>query len=83
LEGAGFKIKNKIHSVFTMRYLYGTAFLNNTFIILGFIDAWRGLFSEKDKPTFFQRFEQRLNEYAKSHGELMLTIPILYIECTK
>lgn len=83
LEKAGFVIKQKIESGYKMRFLNGTTFLNNTFTIVGFIDSWRNLFSETDKQIFFERFEQRLNEYSKRQGELKLTIPMLYVECRK
>jgi hypothetical protein len=41
------------------------------------------MFNETDKPIFFNRFEQKLNEYSKAKGELKLTIPMAYFECKK
>ncbi len=83
LETSGFVIKNKINAIYKMRFLNGTTFLNNSFTIVGFIDSWRNLFPETEKRIFFDRFEERLNEYSKIQGELKLTVPMLYIECKK
>ena len=83
LETSGFEIKNKVNAAYNMRFLNGTAFLNHSFTIVGFIDSWRNLFPETEKRMFFDKFEERLNEYSKRQGELKLTIPMLYIECRK
>ena len=83
IENNGFKIKNSVRSIYKMRFLNGSAFLNNSFIILGFISSWINMFQENDKPVFFDRFEHNLNEYSKKLGELILSIPMYYIECQK
>ena len=83
IEKAGLKLKNQKVSEYKMRFLNGTAFLNHSFIIVGFIDSWRHMFEDADKAIFFNRFEEKLNEYAKKNGELTLTIPMIYIECIK
>lgn len=83
LDMNGFKIKNEVKSIYKMRFLNGTTFLNHSFIILGFINSWRNMFEETDKQTFFDTFERNLNILSKSKGELKLTIPMLYLECTK
>lgn len=82
-EDNGFKIIKTIKSEYQMRYYNGTAFLNHPYIIIGFIDAWRNMFEEEDKERFFDNFERNLNEYSNQHGELRLTIPMLYIEAVK
>ena len=83
LDMNGFNIKNEVKSIYKMKFLNGTTFLNHSFIILGFINSWRNMFEETDKQTFFDTFERNLNLLAKSKGELKLTIPMLYLECTK
>lgn len=83
LDMNGFKIKNEVKSIYKMRFLDGTTFLNHSFIILGFINPWRNMFEETEKQTFFDTFEKNLNRLSKSKGELKLTIPMLYLECTK
>ncbi|GAB6119014.1 class I SAM-dependent methyltransferase [Dysgonomonas termitidis] len=82
-ENSRFKIIRTIKSEYQMRYYNGSAFLNQPFIIIGFIDAWRNMFEDTHKQAFFDVFERRLNEYANQHGELRLTIPMLYIEARK
>jgi arsenite methyltransferase len=83
LDGNGFKIKKEVTSIYKMRFLNGTAFLNHSYIILGFINSWRNMFEETDRQPFFDTFERNLNLLAKSKGELKLTIPMLYLECAK
>ena len=83
IETQDFKIKNSIRSTYTMRFLNGSAFLNHSFIIMAFLGSWKNMFDEKDKPTFFDRFEKNLNTLSKNKGELKLTIPMLYLECVK
>lgn len=83
IEMAGFNISKRIESNYHMRYLTGTAFLNHTFIILGFIRPWREMFAENDKVIFFEKLEENLNEYSKKKGELNLNVPMVYFECLK
>jgi len=83
IDSNGFKIKNTVSSIYKMRFLNGSAFLNHSNIILGFIKSWINMFEETDKKVFFDRFEGKLNEYSKKLGELKLTIPMYYIECQK
>lgn len=83
MKEAGFKITKQIVSKSEMRFFNGTAFLNHTFILIGFIDSWRNMFDEKDKVLFFDRFEKNLNDYSKHNGELRLTVPMAYFECRK
>ena len=83
LENCGFKITKQIESSFTMRFLNGSAFLNHSVIIVGFIYPWRSMFDEDDKLPFFTRFEENLNKIAHEKGELELTIPMAYFECKK
>jgi len=83
IDRNGFMIKKSISSPYKMRFLNGTAFLNHSNIILGFIKSWINMFEENDRLVFFERFERHLNEYSKEQGELSLTIPMFYMECIK
>ena len=83
LEKSGFKITKQIESSYDMRFLNGSAFLNYSVVIVGFIYPWRSMFDENDKLAFFTQFEANLNEVAKEKGELKLTIPMAYFECKK
>ncbi len=80
LENADFRISKVIEDSFTLRYLDGRAFLHHWFIRLGFIDQWRKVVDKDDERAVFADLETRLNEYAQRHGELKLTVPMLYVE---
>jgi arsenite methyltransferase len=84
LKNSGFQIHRTIQDTFASRYLNGTAFLNHSTILIGFINSWRDLFySNKIKEQVFHRFENNLNNYSITKGELKLTIPMIYFECGK
>lgn len=80
---AGFHIKKGIESSFVMRFLNGSSFLNHSVIVSGFSGAWRNLFDAHEIDPFFEQLEKNLNCYAEKHGELKLSIPMLYMECGK
>jgi hypothetical protein len=61
----------------------GSALLNHFFIKLGFLDAWRGVVDPADEQPIFAALEARLNDTARRHGELRLTVPMLYLEAIK
>ncbi len=61
LKHAGFKNIKPFESSFTMRFLNGSALLNHSFIILGFIEGWKEIIPDEDKIKFFTRLEQNLN----------------------
>lgn len=83
LKSSGFQPKTCKQSTYQMRFLNGTAFLNYSYTILGFIDSWKTMFDPKDKVAFFDRLESNLNDYSIIKGELSLSIPVLYIDCIK
>ncbi len=82
LTSQGFTINKTVEEVYTMRYLNGSAFLNDYFIIMGFLPSWKSAVPEAEQLTFFTELEKRLNEYASEHGALVLQVPIAYVEAT-
>ncbi len=83
LHDVGLQVTTRHSSSFRLRYLDGTAFLHNLFIHLAFRLAWRELLPPDQADAIFRDLEQRLNEYAHKHGELSLTIPMLYLEARR
>jgi len=80
LQSAGFKNIDTYESSFNMRFLNGSALLNHSFIILGFIDGWKNIIPDDDKKRFFAKLEENLNKYSEKKQVLKLTIPMAYIE---
>ena len=62
-----------------MRFASGTAMLNHHFIKLGFLDGWKEIVSG-DERNIFPILQKRLDDYAREHGGLSLTIPMAYVE---
>jgi arsenite methyltransferase len=83
LEGAGFRVRRVHEQTFTMRFLDGSALLRNTFIKIGFFDAWRRVVDPEDRQRVFARLEENLNRLARKQGDLALAIPMAYIEAEK
>lgn len=83
LKSAGFNNIKPVESSFSMRFLNGSALLNHSFILLGFMDGWKAVIPDNDRVNFFTKLELNLNNYAENKGELKLTIPMIYIEAKK
>jgi arsenite methyltransferase len=78
-----FTVKRIIEQSFYMKYLNGTAFLNHHFIKIAFLGSWAKIVPQKKREKVFGLLEEGLNQYAKSKGELRLTIPFICIDCRK
>jgi len=83
LQDAGFSIHQTVKRTYHMRYLDGSAFLNDYFIIMGFMPSWKAAIPEADQAVFFTKLEHQLNEFAKAKGALSLEVPIAYVEGEK
>jgi ubiquinone/menaquinone biosynthesis C-methylase UbiE len=83
LQQAGFGIERVVESSFLMRYLDGSALLNHSLTRLGFLDAWRAVVNPEDEVELFTRLEEQLNNIAAEQGELIMTVPMLYIGAKK
>lgn len=78
-----FEVKRIIQESFYMRYLNGTAFLNHHFIKLAFLESWVKIVPSGKRNRIFYLLEEKLNNFAKSRGELRLTIPFICLDCRK
>lgn len=83
LSAAGFSVTHLDVEHFDMRFSDGSAFLRHHLIRLGFIDDWRQLVPVQRAEEVFNLLEQRMNEYAKEHGDWTVSIPLAYIESVK
>ncbi len=83
LEKSGFKVVKTIEESFVMRFSNGSALLNHSFIKLGFLDGWKKVVSPERMEMVFTELEKNLNRVADETGELVLTIPMAYVEGIK
>ena len=83
LEKAGFRIVKSKEDHFYLRYLNGSAFFNHFLTKLGFLNGWRHVVDSDDEEQIFTILENKLNQIASTHGELRLTVPMLYLEAEK
>lgn len=83
LTGANFKIKKKVEKEMVWRYSDGTAFLNHSLTVIGFLESWRNLLTGEDERIIFKHLETELNRIAEVEGELKMTIPMLLMHVEK
>jgi len=79
----GFSITRHFEEQFEMKFSDGTAFLNHSFIKLGWLDSWKNIIPEADQVMVFGQLEENLNAYAEKMGGLVLTVPMAFIEGRK
>ena len=79
----GFGINRHFEDQFEMKFLDGTAFLNHSFIKLGWLGAWKDIVPEAEQESIFSQLEENLNAYAEKMGGLALTVPMAFIEGVK
>ena len=78
-----FTVKEIIQKSFYMRYLNGTAFLNHHFVKIAFLESWIKIVPPGKRSKVFSLLEEKLNNFAKTKGELRLTIPFVCFDCRK
>ncbi len=83
LDRSGFTLRKVHEETSSMRFANGSALFRHYFIRLGFLDGWKGVVDAKEQDEVFSLLESNLNEVAFRNGELLLTIPMAYIEAEK
>lgn len=78
-----FSVKKVIQENYVMRFVDGSSFFNHYFIKLAFLQGWKEIVKEDNWNTVFSNLENRLNNIAKEKGEIVLNVPMAYIECEK
>ncbi len=81
LENGGFTVTRVVEREGTMRFANGTALFNHYFIKLGFLDGWKKVVPGSERAVF-ARLRDALDDLAARDGELLLTIPMAYVEAT-
>lgn len=83
LQESGFDIANVIEDKFQMRYMNGSALLRHSLSRFGFLDGWRSVVDANVEKAVFTGLEEKLNALAQRHGELKMTVPMLYVEARR
>jgi arsenite methyltransferase len=83
LHSAGFQVMKVIEEQSQLRYLEAGALFHHILTQIGFLDGWRGVVDPEDEERVFALLEARLNQTAKAGGELVLSVPMLYLEAEK
>jgi arsenite methyltransferase len=80
LTESGLAVNRTTEESFTLRYRDGSAFLNHYMTRLGFMGGWKTVIPDEQHEPVFAEVERRLNALAAETGELLLTIPMIYVE---
>ncbi len=83
IEAAGFRDVKAHERSFRMRFASGAAVFRAWFMRLGFIEAWASVLPADQVGDVLDQIEARLDEHARVHGEVALTIPFVCIEATR
>ncbi len=83
IKKSGYTLNAVRKQNYTMKFLNGTAYLNHYFTKLAFLESWVTIVPEQNITEFFALLENRLNDVAKAHGCLELSIPLVCFDCKK
>lgn len=83
MKDAGFAVTKVKSDSFVMRFLDGSSLLNHSLTKIGFLDGWREFIPPGDVEEVFSALEANLNTIAEKRRELVLTVPMAYIEARK
>jgi arsenite methyltransferase len=83
MKKSGFYPVKIVEEMGQIRFTDGSAMLRHHFIRQGFMDGWKSVVPNEDWEYVFTHLEKNLNRQAEEKGELLLTIPMAYIEGEK
>ncbi len=80
LTGAGLHVTRLVEDQFQLRFVDGSALLRHFLVQVGFLPSWRAVLDPPDEARVLALLESRLNDLAARDGQLVMTIPMLYVE---
>ena len=83
LQQTGWKPVRIVEESFHMRFIDGSALFNHSLTRIGFLDGWRSVVAPDEEILVFEAIEKKLNEVARTKGELRMSVPMLYLEAEK
>jgi arsenite methyltransferase len=83
IESAGFEPTKVVESSLMLRFLESAALFKHHLVKIGFLDGWRGVLAPGEEGRVFHALEEALDSIASEEGELLMTIPMLYLEAEK
>jgi ubiquinone/menaquinone biosynthesis C-methylase UbiE len=83
VKNNNFLVSRIVEENYKIRFIDGSAFFNHYFIKLAFLQDWKEIIKEENREQVFYRLEERLNNIAMTNGEIILNVPMAYIEFEK
>jgi ubiquinone/menaquinone biosynthesis C-methylase UbiE len=83
LADAGLRTERMEQEEMRLRYVDGGAMLRHSLTRFGFLDGWRSILPRDEEREVFAALEARLDAMAAAAGELVLRVPMLYVEAVR
>lgn len=83
LAGGGFRVERVERDEIRFRFVDGGALLRHSLTRFGFLEGWRSILREEDEREVFAALEARLDAAAVTEGELVMRVPMIYVEAVK
>ena len=79
----GLKLKKKVESACQMRFVNARAVFDHSLIRFGFLESWENFVAVEERQEFFTQVEKEIQAVIARDGELLMAIPMLYLEFEK
>jgi SAM-dependent methyltransferase len=83
LERGGFSCERGDHDEVRFRFTDGGALLRHSLTRFGFLDGWRSILPKDDEREVFAALEAKLDARAAAAGELVMHVPMIYLEAVR
>jgi len=83
LAGGGFGTERVEHDEIRFRFTDGGALLRHSLTRFGFLDGWRSILRDEDEHEVFAALEAKLDAKAVADGELVMRVPMIYVEAVR
>lgn len=83
VKNNNFLVSKIVEDNYKMRFIDGSTFFDHYFIKLAFLQDWKEIINKEKWEQVFYKLEERLNNIAMKNGEIILNVPMAYIECEK
>lgn len=83
LAGGGFRTEAVDRDEIRFRFTDGAALLRHSLTRFGFLNGWRSVLPKDDEREVFAALEAKLDDMADAGGELVMRVPMIYVEAVK
>jgi hypothetical protein len=83
VEAAGFRVTRVVEERFAFRFANAAALLDSR-LVFWFLGGWRrAARNAEEERAIFEELEKRLDEIARTRGEIRASVPMVYVEAVR